>query len=407
MASIVVVGGGVAGLASAWLLRRAGHVVEVLEREPEAGGRMRPPAPDQPRWPGAVLRFYQADVKTRRLATRLGLSPVRESAPTALWDGTHLHPVDLGRPLRGASHLPPRALAATAQAFWRARRGREGGARGAAGEPAAEAWLSLLRDEAGGAAAADAGAATEHALLRRAAAGLAGWQPSGGVQRLPEALAAGVSVRGGCEVLAVETETGGARVRYRAGGRNHLVLADAVVVAMPADRVASLCPKLTPDERGFFAGVRFLPSLLFHARLTTPTPLRFARVRFPVQLPIDLRELSFHATPEGGGILRAELRGQAVAQFWAAEPSEIDAWLRERIAPLPFSVATSEARSMQRFAAGHARFAAGHETALHRFHDRIDRSPRLFFAGDALDGAGVEGAVASAERVAAEVGQLL
>ncbi len=41
MASIAVVGGGVAGLVSAWRLARAVHDVEVLERETAAGGRMR------------------------------------------------------------------------------------------------------------------------------------------------------------------------------------------------------------------------------------------------------------------------------------------------------------------------------------------------------------------------------
>ena len=41
MASIVVVGGGVAGLTCAWRLVRAGHDVEVLESETTVGGRMR------------------------------------------------------------------------------------------------------------------------------------------------------------------------------------------------------------------------------------------------------------------------------------------------------------------------------------------------------------------------------
>ena len=41
MASIVVIGGGVAGLTCAWRLQRAGHDVEVLERESVPGGRMR------------------------------------------------------------------------------------------------------------------------------------------------------------------------------------------------------------------------------------------------------------------------------------------------------------------------------------------------------------------------------
>ena len=39
MGSVVVVGGGVAGLACAFRLRRAGHEVEVLERDAEGRGK--------------------------------------------------------------------------------------------------------------------------------------------------------------------------------------------------------------------------------------------------------------------------------------------------------------------------------------------------------------------------------
>ena len=41
MASIIVVGAGIAGLSCAWRLQAAGHSVVVLEREATAGGRMR------------------------------------------------------------------------------------------------------------------------------------------------------------------------------------------------------------------------------------------------------------------------------------------------------------------------------------------------------------------------------
>src|SRR5262249_32776104 len=41
MASIIVVGGGIAGLTCAWRLQQRGHTVQVLERESVAGGRMR------------------------------------------------------------------------------------------------------------------------------------------------------------------------------------------------------------------------------------------------------------------------------------------------------------------------------------------------------------------------------
>lgn len=38
---VIVVGAGIGGLACAWRLQRAGHEVELLERERVAGGRMR------------------------------------------------------------------------------------------------------------------------------------------------------------------------------------------------------------------------------------------------------------------------------------------------------------------------------------------------------------------------------
>ena len=41
MASVVVLGAGIAGLTCAWRLQQAGHQVEVLERERTPGGRMR------------------------------------------------------------------------------------------------------------------------------------------------------------------------------------------------------------------------------------------------------------------------------------------------------------------------------------------------------------------------------
>ena len=208
-------------------------------------------------------------------------------------------------------------------------------------------------------------------------------------------------------MLAVETETGGARVRYRARGRARSVVADGVVVAVPTERVGALCPKLTPDERGFFEQVRALPALVLQARLADGVGSRFSRLRVPPQLPCDLRELSFHAGPGGAALLRAELRGRSVARLWAAAPTDVDAWLREHLAPLPLSWPAMRGGVLQRFASGHACFGPGARDALRRFRKRIDRSPRLFFAGDGLQWAGVEGAVTSAQEAADEACRLL
>ena len=78
---------------------------------------------------------------------------------------------------------------------------------------------------------------------------------------LPPPLGNRVRVRLGCDVTRVETETHGARVHYRMGDREGRVVADAVVVAVPGNRVSDLCVKLTPDERGFFEALRYLSGI--------------------------------------------------------------------------------------------------------------------------------------------------
>ena len=57
MASIVVVGGGLAGLACAWKLGRAGHEVELLERRRAASGHAAPEETEE-----AWLRAADQDV---------------------------------------------------------------------------------------------------------------------------------------------------------------------------------------------------------------------------------------------------------------------------------------------------------------------------------------------------------
>jgi hypothetical protein len=48
-------------------------------------------------------------------------------------------------------------------------------------------------------------------------------------------------------------------------------------------------------------------------------------------------------------------------------------------------------------------FYPGYLSSLVRFGRRVDRSPRLFFAGDYLVGPGVESALTSGMRAAAEI----
>ena len=74
--------------------------------------------------------------------------------------------------------------------------------------------------------------------LPEALRALAGREPvrtiAGGNGRLPAALAERIRLRPGCEVVHVETRTDGVRLVYEARGRESGVIADAVVLAVPA-----------------------------------------------------------------------------------------------------------------------------------------------------------------------------
>jgi len=288
MAAIVVVGGGVIGLVCAWRLRRAGHDVEVLERRDAPGGRrvgvrrggflLEPTSP----WLSGGERNLAGVARGLGLAG--ALRPIARS-DAALFAAGSVERVDVARAFALASGpglgVSDRARLLRLLATTRRLAGAPGAGhpeRLAAGDDGSIA--AGLRRAVG----VGPGAARIEALLE-AVLGVdsdevsrpIGWHAlgalarpaervrlEGGVGALVLALAEQAPGRLDCTVVSVETETGGARVRYRARGRSRSVLADAVVVATPFDETARLCPKRTPEERGFFEGIRRVDTLTVH-----------------------------------------------------------------------------------------------------------------------------------------------
>ena len=157
----------------------------------------------------------------------------------------------------------------------------------------------------------------------------------GGTGLLTQTLARELSVRTGCEAIAVETETEGARVRYRARGRESSVLADAVVVALPGSLVAGVCPKLTPDERGFFEQVRYVRGMIVHLMFErAPSTLPYYGVAFPRREGLDLYGLAVDhwkpgVAPPGAGLVNAALTARAAARLGGARRGDRRAGDRE------------------------------------------------------------------------------
>ncbi len=432
MASVVVVGGGLAGLACAFRLTRAGHEVELLEREAEAGGSCRADARGRFVLDAGSVFDLEGAPTLRGLARALGISdrlrPLARASCAVLRDFA-LHPVDPRRPLALAASrllsLPARARLA--------RLGLELARRWPHLDPLRpEALAAPDRVDAAAVLRRTVGAEALEYLLApllatRSPGGLArtSWAAallalrdelglrrpgslSHGDGTLTRALARRVNLRPGCQVLSVETESGGARVTYRARGHTSRVLADAAVVALPARAAAALCPKLTPAERGFLEqarGARAIEVLLLLD--TPPATLRHHRILFPRPEGLALAALALDhdrpgVAPPGAGLLRARLTPEASERLWAAPDEALRDHVQEQLGRTPIGRLRAREFAVRREAESPL-CEPGALSRLARFQARLDRSPRLAFAGDPLPGPGLEAAVASGARAATEI----
>ncbi len=433
VAAIVVVGGGVAGLTCAWRLRRAGHDVEVLEQEPVAGGRMRSERCGEfvlERGASFIASGYRNAhrvVEALGLRDRLHLLPKTE---VAILRDARLHalqPHSLVGLLRSELLSVGARVGLRRLAFdllrhrrqlspWHPERAapldREDLAsylRRTVGEEALEYLL----------APAFASCFYTHPEWISAAFALLtlrlfpdGFRPAaleGGMGLLTETLARRVLVRPGSEVIAVETETDGARVRYRSRGRERSVLADAVVVAVPGPQVTALCPKLTPAERGFFERVRYTRGMVAWLMLeNAPASLPYFAVVLPRREGLNLHGLGVAhyrrgMAPLGAGLVDVALTSAVAERLWDAPDQTVAGFAVEQLAGTPVGRLAPTDAVVHRWSAMLPRFSAGYLRDLSTFATRTDRSPRLAFAGDYLVGPHVEGAITSGMRAASEL----
>ena len=442
MGSAIVVGGGLAGLTCAWRLARAGHEVEVLEIASEPGGRMRgfthrlTPA-------GFVLDaacpvVFEGDANLRSLVASLGLDaslrPLR-SAEAAITRDFELH-LDGGSGPAGFLNTRLLAGRAKAQLAWVAadlllHRSFDPfhptraesldaesfalslGCRGVSGSELLDALLEPLLAELHLGAARDCsrGFALSHlrGRLRR------GRRLSfdGGTDVLVRGIAEQVSIRRDCAVISVETETDGARVRYRAGTRTGSAFADVAIIALPGNEVAAICPKLTPAERGFFEKVGYdrgiTVHLLFEEAPSLPTCYRVA---FPRSAGLGLRSVSFEHTkvgvvPSGSELLAVDLSSDRVGALWGTADDEIERFALTGLARTAIGMLSPTTSVIERRSPASPSFPPGALVRLARFEDRLERSPRLAFTGDYLVGPGAEGAVTSGARAANEIARVI
>jgi oxygen-dependent protoporphyrinogen oxidase len=435
----VVIGGGVAGLACAWRLQQRGHTVHVLERESVPGGRMRSERVGDyvvDRGAQFIASGYR---NLHRVAEELGIAdrirPVGRSN-NAMLRGGRLLAGDYDSPLAflRSPLLSPRAKARLPRILWELWRHRRvldplrpERAAGLDRESMAAYLRRVVGDENleylfGPAFSStfdsdpeDLSGAFALLALRFILGGFRLQCFEGGIGLLTQTLAQGLRVMSGCEVISVEPESEGVRVRYRSTSGECFALAEGAVVAVPGSLASGICPRLTAEERAFFEHVHYVRGMIAFLLLEkAPPSLPYYGVAFPRPEGLDLYGLAVDqhkpgVAPAGAGLVNVALTASAAARLWDAPDAEVTELVLSQLGRTPIGRLAPHTTLVHRWSPMLPQFGAGYLPHLAAFLRRSGaaRSPRLAFAGDYLIGPYTEAALTSGLRAADEIGPAL
>jgi oxygen-dependent protoporphyrinogen oxidase len=410
---VVVVGGGLAGLAAGFAHAQRGARVSVLEAAARVGGRA---APDASGVDPIAARVSTADRALFGLVRAAGLGgallPIRP-VRSARAEAGRVVPLAPGADPRTIARLPgvsllqalrvlrlPRLMARYAPHLDAAAPERAAPLdyRSLAdfatlyfGRGIATGWIEPWLAER---APQDEREASRASFLLRWSSERDAVEGSfaAPVARLLDALAARLAVRTNAPVERVEP---GAKDGFLVRLANETIAADAVVLAVPAPAALRIAePVLVAAERTILAGVRYDAAITW---TTTARTDATARVRIAPRGTSPLASIAIEA-----GTLTAIARDP-----WAAAHLEVagDALAKElamaveRVLP----GAAAPGGSLHRFPLAWPRFDVGAYRAIARMRaveaDRVRAGRALHFAGDWLAAPTLEGAAVSAMRL--------
>ncbi|MAG30702.1 MAG: hypothetical protein CL908_07415 [Deltaproteobacteria bacterium] len=449
--SVVVVGGGLAGLVCGTRLLRAGHEVELIDAAPAIGGRLRPVETEHGLLEPAVGEIGWGDANLRALVAGLGLEPSPDEGVErahALVLGGRLHrPPPLrrleflfprlsprmDRPIDAVFRRPPRLQdrRVVVRALWDSLRQSSAAVpesvRALDDVPWSRAsvrafgtrWCTTrlapaLLARTGVDLSAESAAVVIPMLCRLLAGARRSVPVVGGLSGLADALAEPLRLRLGCRVENLETTTDGVRVRYRVGGREGTVLADAAVVAVPPSEILRICPKLTPIERGHFESIRARRSLVIHRQVSDEAWLLrgLSGVTFvPGELP-DMRDLRVLGPPpvpysSEPFWLRVSLEHESVDDHWNHSDQALVHKLDSTFRGSPLGALPEGPSRVERLEEIISVQGRGAIARRERFLRRAECTPRLAFATEALTTPDLEGRVTAGMRAATDASEEL
>jgi protoporphyrinogen oxidase len=432
---VIIVGGGLAGVAAAAALRGGGCGVTLLERERRPGGRAAGEEHEGFRLDAAPFLVSAREQRLLALIAEAGLAerllPLRpvvlaharagrlDPAPPAgrrlevariggvrLFEAWRLHRLarlqrrfagllDLEAPER-AIRLDDRSAADFVRLYF--------------GPSVLARWAEPIL---GSDQLADAAEASRVAFLLASRA--RGEAPPGTLRGSPAEIAAAL-VRPDGDALGVE-----ARTIERSGAELALDTstgmrrADAVVLALPASEAARVAaPLLVPAEREGLARLRTVPAIVVHATAESAPTRKATRIRVPRAEGLPLATVSV----EPGGRDAPAPAGAALVSLvatpaWSrahldADDSVVEKELLgalDRV--LPGASGRLRVRRIRRWASALPHFAVGSYRELAKLRalaaEQRTLGRRVYFAGDAWLAPTLEGAVASGRRAAREL----
>ncbi len=426
-----MVGGGIAGLTAAYTLHKAGFDVEVLERNDEAGGRMRSErhgdfvvdrgaqfiASSYRNMRALVdelgLRDQVRRLKTGRGATLrngrfvsdnyAGLKAILRARDLS-WGSKLRLPGILFELRRNKRLLDFYAIEkaaplddATARDWALRRYGRE--VLDYLIEPPFASTFTVLPE--------NLSRAFVLATIDYMFGGFRLSAFNGGNGLLTGTLASKLRVRTGTEVSGIAQTADGVSVRL---GTGEALAADAAVVATPGNHVARLCETLTAEEALFFEGVRYASSVICFV-MTSDTEadpgiygLGIGRTEGVRLYGMAMENPKEGAVPEGKTMFNCALSEAYAAELMGKGDDEIAAAALAELEKLPMrGLDKTERVVVHRWPELVPQFYHGYIRSLAAFKERRERSDRVFFAGDYLVGPYTEAALTSGLRAAGDV----
>jgi oxygen-dependent protoporphyrinogen oxidase len=448
---VIVIGGGISGLACAWRLRQLGVAVLLLEQSGRVGGVLKTVHAgdclfecgpqsflstdgllEMIRSVGLEDELLRADPKAPRYVVRNGRIVPVPLSPAALLRSPLLSARSklalLREPLR---KRPPPAEDESVAEFVRREFGDELLERLVApmvsgifaGDPerlslrsafpAVYAWKqqygSVLRGAMKSRPAKGKPPATLCALR------------SGG-EALPRRIAQqlGTAVVTGSRVIAIKRlEANGSRqfeIQFDTGGKAETTRAESVVVAAPADAAGQILRQVSLRFPAVLGRIEYAPvgvlSAAYH-RSDVATPLE--GFGFLVPRPEKLRVLGTiwnsslfpGRTPEGQVMLTSFVGGATDAAMLDASDEEIHATVAREVGGILGIQAPPAALHLQRWTRAIAQYNLGHSDLLAALREELRLCPGLFLAGSYLEGPSVGACVDLGCKTAEEAHQFL